>query len=238
MSEDGGFDKEAERERLREKYERDRQKRERSERMSELLLQGATMTNRHCGDCGDPIFRYDGQEFCPTCQKPVGAADEQAEEAEQAEGAEQAAPQADEMATIDIDDDPRERTQSGEQDDSPEQAQPPEQAQSADRTPTEAGAEADASAPDRSRQANGQAAEPSRPAETGRRSAPTGGAEADRASAGTGAGDLAAAESSLVRTVEKFARGAEESGDLGRARDYLAAAREAAEALEAVRRAE
>jgi uncharacterized Zn finger protein (UPF0148 family) len=63
-----GFDKEAEREKLREKLAEDEQKREHTQRMSELLLQGATMTNRHCDDCGDPIFRHDGQEFCPTCQ--------------------------------------------------------------------------------------------------------------------------------------------------------------------------
>ncbi|AOW79249.1 hypothetical protein HTSR_0039 [Halodesulfurarchaeum formicicum] len=66
MSED--FDKEAERERLREKYESDEADREATERMSELLLQGATMTNKHCDTCGSPIFRYQGQEFCPTCQ--------------------------------------------------------------------------------------------------------------------------------------------------------------------------
>jgi len=65
------FDKEAERERLREKYEQDKQKREATEQMSELLLQGATMTNAHCSTCGDPVFRYDGQEFCPTCEKAV-----------------------------------------------------------------------------------------------------------------------------------------------------------------------
>lgn len=62
-----GFDKEAEREKLREKFADDDQKREHTQRMSELLLKGATMTNRHCDDCGDPIFRQDGQEFCPTC---------------------------------------------------------------------------------------------------------------------------------------------------------------------------
>jgi len=72
------FDEEAERERLREKYERDQEKRESTERMSELLLKGATMTNAHCETCGDPIFRYDGEEFCPTCQEVV-TADESAD---------------------------------------------------------------------------------------------------------------------------------------------------------------
>lgn len=69
------FDKEAEREKLREKYASEEQKRKQTQRMSELLLKGATMTNRHCDRCGDPIFRYDGQEFCPTCtsQEAEGA---------------------------------------------------------------------------------------------------------------------------------------------------------------------
>ncbi|MFB6154668.1 MAG: Sjogren's syndrome/scleroderma autoantigen 1 family protein, partial [Haloferacaceae archaeon] len=75
------FDAEAEREKLREKYERDREKREATQRMSELLLKGATMTNKHCDRCGDPIFRYQGQEFCPTCQREQ-AAQEQAQDAQ------------------------------------------------------------------------------------------------------------------------------------------------------------
>ncbi|RRJ32064.1 Sjogren's syndrome/scleroderma autoantigen 1 family protein [Halocatena pleomorpha] len=62
------FDEEAEREKLRKQFEEDKRKRESTERMSELLLQGATMTDTHCDSCGDPLFRYEGQEFCPTCQ--------------------------------------------------------------------------------------------------------------------------------------------------------------------------
>ncbi|MFB6110770.1 MAG: Sjogren's syndrome/scleroderma autoantigen 1 family protein [Halodesulfurarchaeum sp.] len=73
MSED--FDKEAERERLREKYENEDEERATTERMSELLLQGATMTNKHCDACGSPIFRYEGQEFCPTCQAEAQTAE-------------------------------------------------------------------------------------------------------------------------------------------------------------------
>ncbi|MDR5671851.1 Sjogren's syndrome/scleroderma autoantigen 1 family protein [Halalkaliarchaeum sp. AArc-GB] len=78
------FDKEAEREKLREKYERDREKRQSTQVMSDLLLKGATMTNRHCDSCGDPIFRYDGQEFCPTCQR--SEADEGASEPSPGDG--------------------------------------------------------------------------------------------------------------------------------------------------------
>lgn len=62
------FDKEAEREKLRKQFEQDERKRESTQRMSELLLQGATMTDTHCDTCGDPLFRHEGQEFCPSCQ--------------------------------------------------------------------------------------------------------------------------------------------------------------------------
>ena len=86
MSEE--FDKEAEREKLREKYEKDEQQRKETQRMSELLLQGATMTNEHCGNCGDPLFRDDGQTFCPTCGGGnAGATGEPAATAEQSEQA-------------------------------------------------------------------------------------------------------------------------------------------------------
>ncbi|WP_418281118.1 Sjogren's syndrome/scleroderma autoantigen 1 family protein [Halorubrum sp. DTA98] len=69
------FDKEAEREKLREKFAEDEKKREHTQRMSELLLKGATMTNKHCERCSDPIFRHDGREFCPTCNRPADGGD-------------------------------------------------------------------------------------------------------------------------------------------------------------------
>lgn len=65
------FDKEKEREKLREKFEQEEDRRETTQQMSELLLKGATMLNVHCQECASPIFRYDGDEFCPTCQRPV-----------------------------------------------------------------------------------------------------------------------------------------------------------------------
>ncbi len=70
-----GFDKEAEREKLRKKFAKDDEKREHTKRMSELLLKGATMTNRHCETCGDPIFRHDDREFCPSCSATTNGAD-------------------------------------------------------------------------------------------------------------------------------------------------------------------
>lgn len=74
MSEE--FDKEAEREKLRQKLEKDQEKRQETQRMSELLLQGATMTNKHCDNCGDPLFRDGEETFCPTC----GGADAEEQE--------------------------------------------------------------------------------------------------------------------------------------------------------------
>jgi len=62
------FDREEEKRKLREKYAKDRKDRETTGRMSDLLLQGATMTNKHCDRCGSPIFRQNDEEFCPTCR--------------------------------------------------------------------------------------------------------------------------------------------------------------------------
>jgi len=71
MSEE--FDKEAEKEKLRQQLAEEEAKREATQHMSELLLKGATMTNHHCDECSDPLFRHEGQEFCPSCgrQRPA-----------------------------------------------------------------------------------------------------------------------------------------------------------------------
>jgi len=69
MSDTEEFDKEAEKEKLREQLRREEENRRATQHMSELLLKGATMTNKHCDTCGDPLFRYEGQEFCPTCSQ-------------------------------------------------------------------------------------------------------------------------------------------------------------------------
>jgi len=253
------FDREAERERLREKYENDEQKREHSERMSELLLKGATMTNVHCEECGDPVFRYDGQEFCPTCQREVGA------------GA---------GAEAGVGDDAPGTADSGA-------AEPTEPA-SGDGRPDAGGAGADAGqtgqpepgagrAPDlRSDAATGSGL-----AGTGREAEPSATPEAspDDRSAGRGPvpeedatpgpavdahgagpeggqeragpdpsapteprpeptaddGTLSEARAALVRTLTDAARRAEATSDPRTRRDHLAAAREAAEALSALR---
>jgi uncharacterized Zn finger protein (UPF0148 family) len=187
------FDREAERERLREKYEQDRTEREATERMSELLLQGATMTNAHCSECGDPIFRYDGQEFCATCERPV----ERGDRTDESNGTEV------EVTTPDDDT----RVVFGGEDGETAETQ-------AEKT---TGRE--------------QQTEPdSHTAPTGDTGPPT---PPEGTDSGAGVGQ---ARASLVRTLTLFSRRAEETDDPRRARDNLQAAREAAEALAALRR--
>ena len=81
------FDREAEREKLRKKYEAEQADREATQRMSDLLLRGATMTNRHCDECGDPLFRHEGRIFCPTCQREVEPATDASDAGEASAGA-------------------------------------------------------------------------------------------------------------------------------------------------------
>ena len=212
------FDKEAEREKLREKFAKDEQKRERTSRMSELLLKGATMTNKH-HDCGSPIFRWEGEEFCPTCQgtpdgegvaevegSVEGGQDATAEQAADAEGETPA-----ENASA---------TPSGETP-SPETANGTPEA--ADRTP----ARTPDTTPDSSAGAQRPTPEPTR----------TPGSTSTAPTAGQG-GDLGEARASLTRTLTSLAQQAEATSDLSKQRDLLAAVEDAAEALEATKRAD
>jgi uncharacterized Zn finger protein (UPF0148 family) len=193
------FDREAEREKLREQFERDKQKREQSERMSELLLKGATMTNKHCDTCGDPIFRHEGQEFCPTCHGPGQ---------QQAAGTQPEAQQ------------PAQESAAGEESQPPAEPQPDptEAAQAATETPVPDPAETPDGTP------TPEPAQPPRQPAT------------QRAPAATGSDDLSAARASLTRSLATLAQNAEATDDLSRKREYLAAAREAAEALDAAER--
>jgi uncharacterized Zn finger protein (UPF0148 family) len=239
-----GFDKEAEREKLREKFAEDEKKREHTQRMSELLLQGATMTNRHCETCGDPIFRNDGQEFCPTChatddgyEMPANGAGDASENGEAdattgsaAQNAADTGSSADEPAGIDA----VNTTDAGQTADEPSGGGPTESGP-ARGGPTESGpargepARSDPVRGDDGREAPVDAATPRRETE---RSA----GAAGRTTAAEQTGDLAEARGSLTRTVTRFARAAAETDDPRRAREHLQAAREAAEALSALER--
>lgn len=270
------FDKEAEREKLREKYEQDEQDRENTRRMSELLLQGATMTGKHCGACGDPIFRYDGQEFCPTCQREVeGSGAQQGGGGAQQGGTPHQAPAesggeategsttagtdavesnpdgaggvtedaeevgekttdetGDERATA-SDDEPRVeindvRVADEHADPSNVRRPPSQQGESADRS---RGSPSRTDERRRTRR-RGHDHHDHHP-DAGHDHHPDAGSHAPTRDAG----DLATAREALVRKLTDLARRAEETDDVARARDLLAATREAAEALAALDRA-
>ncbi|MGM0448191.1 MAG: Sjogren's syndrome/scleroderma autoantigen 1 family protein [Methanobacteriota archaeon] len=220
-----GFDKEAEREKLREKFAEDEKKREHTQRMSELLLKGATMTNRHCEECGDPIFRHDGREFCPTCGNEVGGAgDETAGEAPVDEGEASADPEAEDGVDAAAENGPATGEAVGASGGDSGRGGSP-------------GAESGADDPARSQRAPSAAA-PSPESASPQESSPQRlGPQRSSPSRSSDAGEgVAAARASLTRTLTRFARAAEETDDPRRARDHLEAAREAAEALAALNR--
>lgn len=198
-----GFDKEAERRKLEEKYGDEADQREDTQRMSELLLQGATMTNRHCDTCGSPIFRQNGQEFCPTCSAAGnGSAG--------AEGHQSPDPSNRPAAS----DNPRaggtQRT-----------AGTDGSAASNDEVHRNSQSAPSASGPDT--QDRTQSAAPS---DDDPRSSP--------ATVDAGA-DLGEARRTLIQALDSHATAGATADDPRRARDHLAAAREAAEALAALR---
>jgi len=222
------FDKEAEREKLRKKFAEDERKREHTQRLSELLLQGATMTNRHCETCGDPIFRHEGREFCPTChatedgyEVPVetpAAADDEGDTAEShttesAAAAESASTTADAGAGVTADvESPDPGAASEAARDGPATDEP--------TAPTSPVSESDsASAP---------------PESDAGFAPPATGAGARRAS--TDVDDVTAARDAIIETLTRFAQAAAETDDPRRARERLAAAKEAAETLAALDR--
>jgi uncharacterized Zn finger protein (UPF0148 family) len=222
------FDKEAERERLREKYERDKQKREATEQMSELLLQGATMTNAHCSECNDPIFRYDGQEFCATCEKPVDRDTGEESDDETTESAD-----AGNIEVTSPSDDARVRF-GGETDqpDTPDEPTEPQQPEGNSRGDQRT---AERSEPRQGQHSNqGPRSQRPRSQEPHQQRSQSHGTPQQ----GTGsqsATDVKRVEASLVRTMTRFAEQAETTEDPQQAVDSLAAVREAAETLDALR---
>jgi uncharacterized Zn finger protein (UPF0148 family) len=225
------FDREAAREELREKFERDNEKRKTTQRMSELLLKGATMTNRHCDTCGDPIFRYQGQEFCPTCQNasvdggpdsvqdaPESATDAVADGRQDAGDAsvpvEPASPDSEAATTAD-----RQQATTGDQ----------QQTTTGDQQQTTTGDQHPTATPN-----SQQATTPAEPAESPR--AGTGAEEPQPAPVAGNAADLGTARASLVRTLTRYSREAESADDPRRAKELLSVAHEAAETLSALDR--
>lgn len=243
-SDDSGFDKEAEREKLREKYERDEEGRENTRRMSELLLQGATMTGKHCNQCGDPIFRYDGQEFCPTCQQEAENGGGRADEAngQSSAGAAEATDQPSVGAATDADEptaevgDPRDESEGEDAPDAGTADEPRvefEGVSVADRHVDRTDVRRPPSQDGRTERDHSHGSGRDARAPTGRDDRAAG--RGERATR-SGAADLDAAREALVGTLTDLSRRAGETDDAARARELLAAAREAAEALAALDR--
>jgi uncharacterized Zn finger protein (UPF0148 family) len=254
------FDKEAEREKLREKYERDRQKRKETERMSQLLLQGATMTNHHCDTCGDPLFRYQGQEFCATCEGRAQEAEAQAQDQDQAEATSESGPpqptepprtrgadEGDDGATADGEstaDDERAATSAAADVDAGGPATGEDEPTPDARTesPRAAGETASRSeAPAGARDGSSNVGTPEGTSRTGGEmptapdsATPPAPTPRDQGSGRQVEGDLDAARTSLLRTLTHHAERAEAAQDPRRATDHLRAVREAAEALAAL----
>jgi hypothetical protein len=227
------FDKEAERQKLREKFDRDKEKRKETERMSQLLLQGATMTNRHCDACGDPLFRYQGQTFCATCE---GRAQE-ATTADTESGTDGAASDVPAGVAADAagghaperDADPATEAVDGDE----SETHPMESDAAGHPAPTSDGRPTPADTTDTGAERTAGAS-PETPSKGAERS----GSARSETSIGTGGrsatGDLDAARASLIRTLTHHAQRAEAVDDPRRATDHLTAVREAAEALAAL----
>ena len=212
------FDKEAEREKLRKKFEEEEEDRAATEQMSELLLKGATMTNAHCSSCGDPVFRYDGQEFCPTCQKPINRGDngEDTEDADSQGNIQMADPDNETRVQFGADD----GEAAGQADEPQQTADEPANVPATESTPQQPTPQ----------QPTGEAVtEP-----TPQRPAPSDSSTRSADHGGDVAGELAAAESLLAQTARRFAERASATDNPERAREHIAAAREAAEALDDV----
>ena len=243
------FDKEAEREKLRRKYESEQEDREATQQMSELLLQGATMTSQHCDTCGSPIFRYDGTEFCPTCQQETGEASDaggdvaasgqsDADRQEASDVAAEAGSEADDPAA-----EPGEESgeagesTSGQEPTGETPARRPPQSASRRAPPSQRGASRERSGGSRSRTRRGRAESAGTQTPSGRADASRDERQSEPSPRRRDAGDLGEARAALVRKLTRLAREAEETDDVARARDLLAATREAAEALAALDRA-
>lgn len=217
------FDKEAEREKLRKKYADDEESRADTKRMSELLLKGATMTNQHCDACSDPLFRHNGQIFCPTCQAN-GQEPDAAQQSPASTAQSSPSPSAPTAETS------PEHSQSETPPSAP--SQPPSQptsetsdtvtngqssasADAADPTPTDIAADSTPADIAAESPAGPSPTQPPNPSESS-------------------AEGLTAARQSLIGTVTRFSQRAAATDDPRRAKELLSAAREAAETLRAV----
>ena len=233
------FDKEAEREKLREKYERDEREREATQRMSDLLLKGATMTNAHCGTCGDPLFQEDGTTFCPSCHgnpDAVQGTELEAQPAEETADAATADPEAQQSDTT-PNRAPSSSTDAEDGGATADGSPAVDPAAARGHDPADATVPDDSSGPTDSTPATDSSTEdeprPQTPSSTPSPRSFDGRGSTTQSSPADG--DLEAAHASLVQALEKFARKAAETDDPRYAKECLEAAREASETLESLR---
>ncbi|MFC3959660.1 Sjogren's syndrome/scleroderma autoantigen 1 family protein [Halovivax cerinus] len=235
---DGGIDKEALREELREKYGEDNAEREATQRMSDLLLKGATMTNSHCNTCGDPLFRQNGTTFCPTCHggpggvegAPVNGSTEQGPAG--GSSAENGADASSAVARSDGDVGAADATNAGA-------SGPKQTASGPTDTPPDPrrGVETHSFEPGAS-PTNPDGVDTPDPSELAGHDSGSDGASGSpdrRRPSRPAAGELDGAADSLRTALERFAREAATADDPRYARDCLEAAHEAADALAALR---
>jgi uncharacterized Zn finger protein (UPF0148 family) len=233
------FDKEAEREKLREQFAADERERASTQRMSELLLQGATMTNKHCDVHGDPVFRQNGEEFCPTCrtegQSTPASAESAAPDSSPEPDASRTAPDHDGRADERPTNDRGSVADANDATDARPSAGAESEAEVDDRRPDPSPAVEESSAdlsPEDIAGTDWQA-------DAARSPASTPASDTNREARGSRSPtDLGDARGSLSRTLTRLAEEAERADDLSRAREYLAAVEDAADALAAVRDAE
>ncbi|WP_247003561.1 Sjogren's syndrome/scleroderma autoantigen 1 family protein [Halosolutus gelatinilyticus] len=242
------FDKEAEREKLRKKYERDKADREATQRMSDLLLKGATMTNMHCGTCGDPLFQENETTFCPSCHGTAEAVEGTDLEARPAEGSIDEDTPSDDAAAEDAADGDRTAAEADARADestTDDRSETPTQAGSSLSSESVSEPDSDARTgagdPDEDSIASSSRTVPDREPETSTdrrdsavRSRTSAIDEPSRPSTSTARSrnaDLDGARKSLVAALEKFAAEAAETDDPRYAKECLEAAREAGEAL-------
>ncbi|SDR28578.1 Sjogren's syndrome/scleroderma autoantigen 1 family protein [Natronobacterium texcoconense] len=219
------FDKEAEREKLREKYERDKAEREATQRMSDLLLKGATMTNAHCGTCGDPLFKENGVTFCPSCHgnpDAVQGTDLEAQPAEEAANEPNEPEAGDAGATgstpVDAESDDSDDASLGDR--ARDRLQ--ERSSTEEPQPSQTGANEPARTNGAASHSESRSARPS----------PAPDRNGSRRSFD---GDLEYAHDSLQKALERFAAEAAAADDPRYAKECLEAAREASETLNTLR---
>ncbi|WP_435334301.1 Sjogren's syndrome/scleroderma autoantigen 1 family protein [Haloarchaeobius sp. TZWWS8] len=223
------FDKEAEREKLRQKFAKEEEDRKSTQRMSELLLQGATMTNSHCNTCGDPIFRYDGNEFCPSCQAAGQQAAAQRAQADSDSASQDQSTAAQEQQAADT----RDSDASARASRQAVREQESSRATDADDADTDAeptAADLGSARQPEPRVDAAQSSGTSRNGGTAVQDTPQPGASEAGLS-----GEFAEAEADIAQTIRYFSELAASTDDPARARDCLATVREAADALAVLR---